>query len=254
MAGRRRVRIEDTQAWVFNRMAPAYAARPPYPQELLDLLAELAGGQGACVVDVGAGIGHLALPLAARGLAVTAVEPAEAMLAELRASAATRGLTIDTRLACAERLPLAGACSDLVVIADALHFLDAALTGQEAARVLKARGALAIIQVELAETPFMKQLIAIMEESAPRRPRAVANATAQVFALAGIAQPTPSLFRDDVAVSHDQLERILRSISFIGPAMNAQRFRVFRERVLAITAEPIWSRLITLRVGRRGSG
>lgn len=253
MAGRRRVRIEDTQAWVFNRMAPAYAARPAYPRELVSLLVELAGGAGASVVDIGAGIGHLALPLAERGLAVTAVEPAEAMRMELEASSSARGLTVDAKLACAETLPLTDASSDLVVIADALHFLDAALTGREAARVLKQRGALAVIQVELADTPFMKQLIAIMEESAPRRPRAVANATAQVFALAGVARPQPSVFRDDVPVSKDQLEQILRSISFIGPAMNAERFRVFRERVLALSEEPVWSRLITLRAGRRGA-
>lgn len=246
------MRVEDARSWVFNRMASAYAARPPYPTGLLDLLVELAGGQGGSVVDVGAGIGHLALPLAGRGLAVTAVEPAQAMLAVLEAGAAARNLAIDVRQACGERLPLAAASSDLVVIADALHFLDAALTGQEAARVLKAHGAVAIVQVELADTPFMQQLVAIMEESAPRRPRAVANATAQVFALAGIAQPTVIRFRDDVAVDHDQLERILRSISFIGPAMNPQRFHAFRERVLAISAEPVWSRLITLRAGRRG--
>jgi ubiquinone/menaquinone biosynthesis C-methylase UbiE len=251
MAGRRRVRIEDTQAWVFNRMAHAYSARPPYPQELVDVLVGLAGGQGASVVDIGAGIGHLSLPLAARGLRVTAIEPAQAMLAELEGSATARGVAVDARLASAERLPLPDASSDLVLIADALHFLDAALTGQEAGRVLKASGAVAIIQVELADTPFMNELIAIMEESAPRRPRAVANATAHVFALAGLPQRALRLFQDDVPVSHAQLEQILRSISFIGPAMNAQRFHAFRERVLALSAEPVWSRVITLRTGRR---
>jgi ubiquinone/menaquinone biosynthesis C-methylase UbiE len=243
------VRIEDTHAWVFNRMAQAYSARPPYPRGLVDALVELAGGRGTGVVDVGAGIGHLSVPLALRGLHVTAVEPAQAMLAELEASGAAHGVAIDARLASAERLPLPDASCDLIVIADVLHFLDAALTGQEARRVLKPCGAMAIIQVELADTPFMNELVAIMEESAPRRPRAVANTTAQVFALAGLPQRPPRLFRDDVSVSHAQLEQILRSISFIGPAMNAERFHAFRERVLALSAEPVWSRLITLRTG-----
>lgn len=252
MAGRRKVRVEDTEAWVFNRIAHVYAARPGYPEALLEALLELAGGEGAHVVDVGAGIGHLALPLAQRGLALTAIEPAQAMLVELETRARAEHVTIDARLATAEALPVETGSADLVLIADALHFLDAALTGQEAARVLKPRGALALVQVELADTPFMKQLVAIMEESAPRRPRAVANAAAQVFALAGIEEEKPRRFLDHVPVDHELLERILRSISFIGPAMNAARFSLFRERVRSLSAEPVWSRAITLRAGRRG--
>jgi ubiquinone/menaquinone biosynthesis C-methylase UbiE len=251
MAGRRRVRVEDTQAWVFNRIAQVYGARPPYPGPLLDALVELAGGPGARVVDVGAGIGHFALPLARRGLAVTAIEPAQAMLAELQARARAEGLAIDACLATAEALPVEAEASDLVLIADALHFLDAALTGQEAARVLKPHAALALVQVELADTPFMKQLVAIMEESAPRRPRAVEKAIVQVFALSRVEEDPPRRFLDHVPVDHETLEGILRSISYIGPAMNAARFRVFRERVLALSAQPIWSRAITLRAGRR---
>src|SRR5690349_2016458 len=105
MAGRRKVRVEDSSAWVFNRMADVYSARPPYPLALLDGLVELAGAAGARVLDVGAGIGHLALPLAARGLHVTAVEPARAMLNELEASARARGLLLTPLLATAEALP-----------------------------------------------------------------------------------------------------------------------------------------------------
>jgi ubiquinone/menaquinone biosynthesis C-methylase UbiE len=173
------------------------------------------------------------------------------MLAELEASAQAQALTVTARLATAEAVPVAEASMDLVLIADALHFLDAALTGQEAGRVLKPQGALAVVQCELAETPFMNELSAIMEESAPRRPRAVANATLQVAALAKVEKLSEQTFLDEVRVDHATLERILRSISFIGPAMNAQRFTVFRERVLSLSAAPVWSRLITLRSGTR---
>jgi hypothetical protein len=94
-------------------------------------------------------------------------------------------------------------------------------------------------------------LVAIMEESAPRRPRAVANATLQVAALAQVEKLEERRYLDEVRVDHASLERILRSISFIGPAMNAERFRVFRERVLSLSSQPVWSRSITLRTGRR---
>ncbi|HEX8910372.1 MAG TPA: methyltransferase type 11, partial [Anaeromyxobacteraceae bacterium] len=64
--GRRSVSLHDQDRWVFNRLADDYLARPPYPDALVERLAALAGGAGARAVDLGAGVGHLALPLAAR--------------------------------------------------------------------------------------------------------------------------------------------------------------------------------------------
>lgn len=250
MAGRRKVRVEDRAAWVFNRIADVYAARPPYPEALLDALSALAGERSARILDVGAGIGHLALPLAARGFSVAAVEPSEAMLAELRRAALRQGLALQAELATAEALPSASKSVELVVIADALHFLDAALTGQEVERVLAPGGALAIIQCELAPTQYMRQVIAIMEECAPRRPRSVSKTTLQVAALAKVRLTEERTFMDELEVDRARLELILRSISFIGPAMNAERFAAFRARIFALSERPVWSRLITLRAGR----
>jgi hypothetical protein len=65
--GRRKVGLEEQSRWVFNRMAAFYPARPAYPAELVDALAELAGPAGSRIGDLGAGVGHLALPLAGRG-------------------------------------------------------------------------------------------------------------------------------------------------------------------------------------------
>ena len=72
-------------------MADVDDARPPYPADLVDAIAALArsrSGGPSRVVDIGAGIGHLALPLAQRGLEVVAIEPAASMLARLEAAAA----------------------------------------------------------------------------------------------------------------------------------------------------------------------
>src|SRR3954462_6399738 len=125
--GRRKVGLEEQARWVFNRMAAFYSARPAYPAELLDALAELAGPIGSRIGDIGAGVGHLALPLAERGYDVVTIEPAQAMLEQLRAGATRKGLAVRTLHAAAEALPVEPASLDLVVIADALHFLDTEL-------------------------------------------------------------------------------------------------------------------------------
>jgi ubiquinone/menaquinone biosynthesis C-methylase UbiE len=251
MSGRRKVTLAHARGWVFNRMADVYDARPAYPVELVDALVGYAGAAPARVLDVGAGVGHLALPLAARGYEVTALEPARAMLDRLAARARAEGLSVRALHATAEAMPCDDDSFQLALIADALHFLDAALTGAELARTLAARGALAFVLCELGDTPFMREVVAIMEESAPRRPRAVLPALQQVAALAQVSLEPATAFQDETAVDADTLERILRSISYIGPAMNAERFERFRLRVRALSSAPVWARRFTLIAGRR---
>lgn len=248
--GRRKIRLEDASAWVFNRMADVYDARPPYPDSLVAYLAALAGVRGR-VGDIGAGIGHLTLPLAERGFDVVAIEPAEAMLARLQARASARALTVRAHHATAETLPLEAGSLDLVLVADALHFLDAQRAGREIGRVLAPKGALAIVLCQLADTPYMRALAEIMEASAPRRPRAVTQSLTQLAAEASVALVDQQSFVDHTPVDGDTLERILRSISFIGPAMNEERFESFRRRVHALSDAPVWSRQFVVRAGRR---
>jgi ubiquinone/menaquinone biosynthesis C-methylase UbiE len=251
--GRRKVGLDQPSRWVFNRMAEFYAARPAYPAALVDALAELAGPAGGRVGDLGAGVGHLALPLAARGFDVVAIDAAQAMLDELSAAAAERGLKVRALHAAAEVLPLAPASLDLVVVADAFHFLDAELTARQIARVLTSRGALALVTCEFGETPFMRGLMRLMEEAAPRRIRALTHSIVQLSALTGVPLGTERRFHDETPLAPATLERILRSISFIGPAMNQARFDAFRARVQALPDPPVWARTFVLRSGRRVS-
>jgi ubiquinone/menaquinone biosynthesis C-methylase UbiE len=245
---RRRVRLDQPERWVYNRMAEAYAARPAYPDALVSTLSELAGAMPSHVLDLGAGIGHLSLPLAARGHRVTAVEPAHAMLEQLQRRAPENIACVH---AAAEALPLPDACVDLAVIADALHFLDAHLTGSELARVLHPRGVLAIVQVELGTSPFMQALSELMRASAPRRPRRIDGAMTQLATLAGAPLSLLATYELEQQVPIAQVERILGSISFIGPAMNAERFEVFCAGLRAIEHESVWHTTLRLWAGRR---
>lgn len=249
--GRRRVGLEQPERWVYNRMAEAYEARPAYPNALISRLFELAGAAPAHVLDVGAGIGHLSLPLAELGLRVTAVEPALAMLERLTARAQAARLPVESVHATAEKLPLQDASVELVVIADALHFLDAHRTGCELARVLRARGALAIVQVELGASPFMQALVELMHASAPRRPKRIHAAMTQLATLAGIKLDRSETYESKQLVPIAQVERILGSISFIGPAMNEARFEAFCTALRAIPHDPVWHTTLQLWSGRR---
>jgi len=250
--GRRKVGIDDPSRWVFNRMAEFYAARPAYPVSLVDALADLAGPAGSRIGDIGAGIGHLALPLAARGFDVVAIEPARAMLDRLRSAAIDRGLALRALHAAGEGMPLEPACLELVVVADALHFLDAELVAGEIARVLTPGGALALVTCEFAQTPFMRGVVRLMEDAAPRRPRPLTQSIVHVSALTHVLLTSERRFHDETPIDHATLESILRSISFIGPAMNEARFAAFRERVRALPDAPVWARTFLLRSGRRG--
>jgi ubiquinone/menaquinone biosynthesis C-methylase UbiE len=247
--GRRSVRVEDEASWVFNRMVDAYESRPEYPAELIATIAQLLPGPGACILDVGAGIGHLSLPLAKLGFAVTAVEPAIGMLQRLQARAGEQQVEVSAVHSAAEQLPFDDASFDLILVADAVHFLDSRRAAPELNRVRAERGAVALLTSELTPTPFMNAVVALMEQSAPRRPREISSAITELLAVSGVRRPQLSEFHDVTPVAPLQLEQILRSISFIGPAMNADRYAAFRDRLHAIPHPPEWARTLTLRSG-----
>lgn len=68
--------------WNYTSLADAYLKRPDYSDCAIDAMlkvAEISEGSKCC--DVGAGVAHLTLMLASRGMDVIAVEPNDAMRA-----------------------------------------------------------------------------------------------------------------------------------------------------------------------------
>jgi len=65
--------------WNYSALARPYLKRPNYSEAGLDAILAITKIKNAAVGDVGAGVGHLTIPLAQRQLTVTAIEPNDEM-------------------------------------------------------------------------------------------------------------------------------------------------------------------------------
>ncbi len=145
-------------------IAAVYRKRPPYPAETFDLLAaiieQIPAGQRR-LLDVGAGTGEIALPMAQRGLRVDAMEPSAAMLSVARnESDAERVRFINEP---GERLAARNAY-DLIVCAQSLHWMDWSVVMPAFARALQPAGKLAIIGLDELSGPWLPALKALISE------------------------------------------------------------------------------------------
>lgn len=136
-------RIHHAAADGFSARADAYArGRPDYPPQAVDWLRNDVGlGPGRTALDLGAGTGKFLKTLRATGSKMIAVEPVEAMRAQLTAKnpdvAALEGT--------AEAIPLPDASLDAVVCAQAFHWFATKRALAEIRRVLKPGAALGLI-------------------------------------------------------------------------------------------------------------
>ncbi|MBN8742114.1 MAG: hypothetical protein BGP24_18110 [Lysobacterales bacterium 69-70] len=129
-----------TLDWDYSALAAHYNRRAPYADAALDaLMTALQLPSGAAVADIGAGTGRLSLPLRARGLRVTAVEPNAAM----RAVGQRDGLDyVDAR---GEATGLPDAAFALVSYGSSFNVLAPGPALAEAARLLAREGYIAIL-------------------------------------------------------------------------------------------------------------
>ena len=134
---------ERLQRLVFGEDAEAYeASRPSYPDALIDDLVAWAGPERRAL-EVGAGTGKATRLLAARGVAVLAVEPSSEMAAVARrATATTPGVEIV--VADFEQADLHGRRFPLVYAAQAWHWVDRPAGYVKARAALQPRGRLVV--------------------------------------------------------------------------------------------------------------
>jgi SAM-dependent methyltransferase len=123
----------------FGAVAADYAAlRPGYPAAAV---AFLLGDRPLRVLDLGAGTGLLTGVLRDAGHDVVAVDPAEPMLAELRA----RHPEVEALVGDAETVPLPDASVDAVVAGQAAHWFRPAPAAAQMRRVVRPGGPVGLV-------------------------------------------------------------------------------------------------------------
>ena len=123
----------------FGQAADLYdTARPSYPPDAVDWMLQ---SNPRDVLDLGAGTGKFTRLIADRAH-VTAVDPDAQMLAKI---SAVENPGVTTLVGTGEHIPVDDATADLVVSAQAWHWVDEELAAPEVARVLRPDGWLAIV-------------------------------------------------------------------------------------------------------------
>lgn len=135
--------INETAAAGFGAAADVYErGRPSYPEGVVRLFRdELGIGPGTTVVDLAAGTGKLTRLLVATGATVVAVEPVEAMRAQLVALLPE----VEALDGTAESMPLPDGSSGAVTVAQAFHWFDPEPAMAEIGRVLDPGGGLGLV-------------------------------------------------------------------------------------------------------------
>ena len=129
--------------WNYTSLADAYLKRPDYSDSAIDAMLKVAGiSKGAKVCDVGAGVAHLTLMLAARGMDVVAIEPNDAM----RANGIKRTEQMDNvrwHEGTGEDTGQEEASFEMVTFGSSFNVCDRQIALKETSRILKPNGVFA---------------------------------------------------------------------------------------------------------------
>lgn len=155
----------------FGQVAELYdKRRPGYPSQLFDdLIASPAGSRAQRALEAGAGTGRATLELARRGVHVTAIEHDAEMAAVARRAARVAALPVEVLVQTFEAWDGEPSSFDLVVCAQAWHWIDHGRGVAVAHTALRPGGVLALVWNLVTERhgPVHAAVDAVYAEHAP---------------------------------------------------------------------------------------
>ncbi len=129
----------------FDAVAELYdACRPGYPAELIDDILQISGLRpGGQILEIGGGTGKATLLFAQRGCSILCLDPGENLLNVARKNLATYPQVsfVRTRF---EEWEAGQVTFDLLISAQAFHWVPQEVRYEKAAHLLKPRGHLAV--------------------------------------------------------------------------------------------------------------
>lgn len=159
----------------FGEVAELYdRVRPDYPAQLFADLFDLTHpGRGRRVLEIGCGTGQATLPLLEQGFVVTAVELSSELADVARRKSVAFGDQVRIDVAAFETWPLPDEPFDLVVSAQAFHWIDPSIRLAKSASSLRRGGALAVFghhHVEGGDSAFFVEVQDCYERFMPGTP------------------------------------------------------------------------------------
>jgi ubiquinone/menaquinone biosynthesis C-methylase UbiE len=151
--------------WDYTTLADAYLKRPDYADAAVDAMLLIAGAEkGDKFCDVGAGVAHLTLMLAARGLDVVAVEPNDAMRAN-GIKRTEKFANVRWHEGTGEVTGQATQAFDMATFGSSFNVCDRQQALKETARILKPRGWFACMwNHRQLDDPIQAQIESIIKE------------------------------------------------------------------------------------------
>lgn len=211
--------------------------RPTYPEPVKNWLREtLLLGQDKTVLDVGAGTGKFIPLLQSTNAAIHALEPVEAMRAEIE----TNFPQVKTMAGSAENIPLPDASLDAIICAQAFHWFATPATLNEFSRILKPGGKLGLIWNVRDETKgWVASLTDIMTPYEEDVPRYHTGQWRKMFPTPGFSALQETQFpHQHTGAPEDVIIARVLSVSFIAALPKDERAKITQKIRTLIAGTP----------------
>lgn len=146
----------------------AYRFRPPYPDELFDVLTGLVSGSPKNVLDAGCGTGPIARQLADRVDRVDAVDIARSMIEEGKRLPGGDHPNLRWIVGGMEDAPIEPPYA-LIVAGASLHWMEWSVVMPRFANSLAPGAYLAIVNLKIADTPWREDLLSAIQRYSTNR-------------------------------------------------------------------------------------